>query len=182
MGAGICLSSPIKRITPLSTPPLHRGGHQCGHPLHEQCAPPQRQHLSELRGSSRLVNGIEVVHLTHDACRRIIFTGQAGAGKDDWPAIIGTILDLICRSWWSRALHYLTVLSFVVRAGEDGQAACSMARHLKAMCPSTCRMAATEFNNVFVERGPKACQAQAESTGSSVTSSAAMPSEMPLWP
>ncbi len=69
-----------------------------------------------------ILNGIEIESLTHDACQRIIFTGQPGAGLDDWPALIG-----------SQSLQDLPVMivsgpSFtvehaqsVVRCGEDGQ-------------------------------------------------------------
>ena len=71
-----------------------------------------------------LVNGIEVASLTHDACRRIIFTGQAGAGKDDWPAIIGAHsgfdLPVMVVSGPSFTSQYSQA---VVRAGEDGQLA-----------------------------------------------------------
>ena len=71
-----------------------------------------------------LVNGIEIASLTHDACRRIIFTGQAGAGKDDWPSIIGTHSDfdlpVMVVSGPSFTSNYSQA---VVRAGADGQLA-----------------------------------------------------------
>lgn len=71
-----------------------------------------------------VVNGIEVSSLTHDACRRIIFTGQAGAGRDDWPAIMGANsshdLPVMVVSGPSFTSSYSQA---VVRAGEDGQLA-----------------------------------------------------------
>lgn len=71
-----------------------------------------------------VVNGIEISSLTHDACRRIVLTGQAGAGKDDWPAIIGANsaydLPVMVVSGPSFTANYSQA---VVRAGEDGQLA-----------------------------------------------------------
>lgn len=71
-----------------------------------------------------IINGLEIESLTHDACRRIIFTGQASAGKDDWPAIIGSHSDYDLPVMVISGPSYTSAYSHVVvRAGEDGQLA-----------------------------------------------------------
>ena len=69
-----------------------------------------------------VINGIEIESLTHDACQRILFTGQPSAGKDDWPSIIGSQstqrLPVMVVSGPSYTVNYTNA---VIRSGEDGQ-------------------------------------------------------------
>jgi hypothetical protein len=73
---------------------------------------------------SCLINGIEVRSVTHEACKRILLTGSAGASGDDWPSL------LAARSRNELALPHLVVygsaittqhVSDVVRVGSHGQ-------------------------------------------------------------
>ncbi len=88
------------------------------HPLR-----PSVDRFFEAYGSETcIINGIEVESLTHEACQRIIFTGQPSAGRDDWPALIGSQspqpLPVMIVSGPSYTVEHA---QYVLRTGEDGQ-------------------------------------------------------------
>jgi hypothetical protein len=78
--------------------------------------------FEEYGNQTCIINGIEVESLTHEACQRIIFTGQPSAGRDDWPAIIGSYsaqpLPVMVVSGPSYTADFTR---YVIRSGEDGQ-------------------------------------------------------------
>ncbi len=74
--------------------------------------------------STALVNGLEVRSVTHDRCKRILMTGSAASGLDDWPTSIAA------RSNADPLLPHLVVFGpaytarhtdRVVRVGSNGQ-------------------------------------------------------------
>lgn len=74
--------------------------------------------------SLALVNGIEVRSVTHDRCKRILFTGTSASGADDWPSTIAArstqnplLPHLVVNGPAYTALH----TDRVVRVGSDGQ-------------------------------------------------------------
>ncbi len=71
-----------------------------------------------------VVNGVEVRSITHDRCKRILFTGTAAAGRDDWPTQIAArattdplLPHLVVYGPAYTALH----TDRVVRVGTNGQ-------------------------------------------------------------
>lgn len=74
--------------------------------------------------SAAIVNGMEVRSVTHDRCKRILMTGSAASGHDDWPSVIAA------HSGENLLLPHLVVAGpaytaqytdRVVRVGSNGQ-------------------------------------------------------------
>ncbi len=72
-----------------------------------------------------VVNGMEVQSVAHEACRRILMTGESQGGFDDWPSIIAAhssldtmVLPYVVMSGWAYTGAYT---SSVVRVGANGQ-------------------------------------------------------------
>jgi hypothetical protein len=86
--------------------------------------PATREFLELWGDQTCLINGIEVRSITHERCRRILFTGGSGEATDDWPVMLAsnTLADY-------RLPHLVlagpaftsTNASKVVRAGQSGQ-------------------------------------------------------------
>ncbi len=71
-----------------------------------------------------MINGMEVRSVTHERCQRILMTGSAESGKDDWPAIAagngaeGLLLPHLVNSGPAFSTAYS---DRIVRVGENGQ-------------------------------------------------------------
>lgn len=71
-----------------------------------------------------LINGMEVRSVTHERCQRILMTGSAESGRDDWPAIAagnaadGLLLPHLVISGPAFSSAYS---DRIVRVGENGQ-------------------------------------------------------------
>ncbi|MDP2310168.1 MAG: DUF1501 domain-containing protein [Pseudomonadota bacterium] len=85
--------------------------------------PNVRAFLEANASRTAFVNGMEIRSVTHERCRRILFTGSSGAAADDWPAIAagnsaGYLLPSLVLSGPSYTESYGGT---VVRVGANGQ-------------------------------------------------------------
>jgi uncharacterized protein (DUF1501 family) len=51
--------------------------------------PKVRSFFRQWHGQSAIINGISVPSLSHDVCTRLMWTGQSGEGRPDWPSTVG---------------------------------------------------------------------------------------------
>ncbi len=71
-----------------------------------------------------ILNGMEVRSVTHERCQRILMTGDAASGRDDWPAVIAahSRQDLLLPHLVMHGTAYTSRYSSkVVRVGSNGQ-------------------------------------------------------------
>jgi hypothetical protein len=110
--------------TQVFTDPTGSGAEAGGIAYIDSPSRPSLGQLFERYGSQCcLINGLEIRSITHDACRRIVFTGGTDAAADDWAARIGgssagwPLASLVVSGPSYTNLH----TSSVVRVGPDGQ-------------------------------------------------------------
>ncbi|MEQ1501376.1 MAG: DUF1501 domain-containing protein [Myxococcota bacterium] len=51
--------------------------------------PSVRAFFERWHASTAIVNGISVPSLSHEVCTRLVWTGQSGEGRPDWPSTVG---------------------------------------------------------------------------------------------
>ncbi|MDP2312033.1 MAG: DUF1501 domain-containing protein [Pseudomonadota bacterium] len=86
--------------------------------------PAVRQFFERWGDRACVVNGIEVRSVTHERCQRILLTGSAESGKDDWAAIMAGVSteDLLLPHLVVSGPSFTTEFSSrVVRIGDNGQ-------------------------------------------------------------
>ncbi len=90
---------------------------------HEQ-RPSVREFMELWGDRACVINGIEVRSITHERCRRILFTGGSGEAADGWPVMLAanTLTDYrLPHLVLSGPAFTATNASKVVRAGQSGQ-------------------------------------------------------------
>jgi hypothetical protein len=85
--------------------------------------PTVRSFLEANAARTCFINGFEVRSVTHERCRRILFTGSSGGAADDWPSITaGSASGYLLPSLVLSGPSYTSVFgNTVVRVGPDGQ-------------------------------------------------------------
>lgn len=86
--------------------------------------PSVRAFFQDWADQTAVLNGFEVRSITHERCSRLLLTGRADAGGDDWPALLGAgarpelpLATLVC----SGPSYTTELTSGVVRVGSSGQ-------------------------------------------------------------
>jgi len=86
--------------------------------------PEVRRYLEDWGARSCIINGIEVRSVTHTRCQRILMTGKAEAGSDDWPSILAASAGdgLLCPHLVISGPAFSSRhTAAVVRVGAEGQ-------------------------------------------------------------
>ncbi|MDP2317619.1 MAG: DUF1501 domain-containing protein [Pseudomonadota bacterium] len=85
--------------------------------------PAVRSFLGAYADRTCVLNGLEVRSVTHERCRRILFTGSSGADADDWPSIAAAATGtyLLPHLVLSGPSYTSTFGSAAVRVGSSGQ-------------------------------------------------------------
>jgi uncharacterized protein (DUF1501 family) len=88
--------------------------------------PSVRAFFEQYHASTAIVNGISVPSLSHEVCTRLVWTGQSGEGRPDWPSTLGAAAadDYTLPSLVIAGPSFPDVYGvYSARAGADGQLA-----------------------------------------------------------